>query len=72
MAEAFKNFANFKSTIRNTKLLCLKHDRFMFSEKSFSTKKLHLLNNRNNRHYSIITNFKGAMAKQYICNGCAT
>lgn len=47
-------------------------DRVMFSRNSFSTKKLQLLYDRDNEHYNVITNLKGAMAKQYISNGCDT
>jgi hypothetical protein len=41
----------------------------MFSGNSHSTKKLYLLYDRDNGHYDVITNLKGAMAKRYICNG---
>ena len=44
----------------------------MFSRNSLSAKKLYLLHNRDSRHYNVITNLKGAMAKKYICNSCDT
>jgi len=44
----------------------------MFSGYSRSTKKLHLLYDLENEQYNVITNLKGAMAKQYICSGCDT
>ena len=44
----------------------------MFREYSISAKKLHLLNDRDNEHYDVITNLKGTMAKRYVCNGCDT
>jgi hypothetical protein len=47
-------------------------DRVMFSGNSLSTKKLYLLYDRDNGHYDVITNLKGAMAKRYICNVCDT
>jgi len=50
----------------------LKPDRVMFSGKSRSAKKLHLLYDRDNEHYNLITNLKGANAKKNICNGCYT
>ena len=50
----------------------LNPDRVMCSGNSFSTKKLHLPYDRDNEHYNVITNLKGAMAKQYVCNGCDT
>jgi len=50
----------------------LKAGRFMFSGNSRSAKKLYLLNDRDHVHHNVITNHKGAMAKQYICTGCNT
>jgi len=44
----------------------LNPDRVMFGGNSRSAKKLHLLYDRDNEHYNLITNLKGAMAKQYI------
>ena len=44
----------------------------MFSGNSLSSMKLHLLYDRDNEHYNVITNIKDAMAKQYIRNGCDT
>jgi hypothetical protein len=42
----------------------------MFSGNSLTAKKLYLLYDRDSGHYNVITNFKGAMAKRYISNGC--
>ena len=72
--EALRNFGSFKTTFRTTKLLFdgLNLDRAMFSGNSHSAKKLHLLYDRDNQYYTVITNLKGAMAKKYICNGCDT
>jgi hypothetical protein len=42
----------------------------MFTGNSVSSKKLHLLYNKNTKHYTVITNIKTAMAKKYICNAC--
>jgi len=47
-------------------------DRIMFNGNSRSAKKLHLLYDRDNEHYNVITNLKGAMAKKYICKRCHT
>jgi len=44
----------------------------MFSGNSVSAKKLYLLYDEKNKHHNVITNFKAAMAKMYICNGCDT
>jgi len=44
----------------------------MFRENSPSAKKLHLLYDRDNEHYNVITNLNVGMAKRYICNGCDT
>jgi len=44
----------------------------MFSGNSRSDKKLHLLYDRENEHYNVITSLEGAMAKKFICNGCDT
>ena len=43
---------------------CLNPDGFMFSRNSFSTMKLNLLYDRDNKHYNIIKNIKGALLKQ--------
>jgi len=48
------------------------HDSATFGGNFLSTKKLHLPNDLDNEHYNVITNLKGAMAKQNICNGCDT
>ena len=50
----------------------LNADKVMISGNSRSAKKLHLVYNRDNEHCNVIINLKGAMAKQYICNGCDT
>jgi hypothetical protein len=72
-AEVLKNFARFKSIFRITKLFDgLRPDRVMYSGNSLSAKKLYVLYNPDSRHYIVITNLKGAMAKRYICNGCDT
>ena len=42
----------------------------MFSRNSLSTKKLHLIYDWDHRHYDVMTNLKGAVAKNYLCNGC--
>ena len=41
----------------------------MYSGNSLSAKNLHLLYDRDNDHYNVIIKLKGAMAKEYICNG---
>jgi len=71
-AEVFRNCCSFKTTLRTTKFDGLNTDRVMFSGNSRSTKKLHLPYDRYNEHYNLITNLKGVMAKQFICNGCDT
>ena len=50
----------------------LNRDRVMFSGYSISAKKLSLLHDSKSKHYNVITNLKGAMAKRDICNGCYT
>jgi len=50
----------------------LNPDRVMFSRNSRSATKLHVLYDRDNEHYNVITSLMGAMAKRYICNGCDT
>ena len=47
-------------------------DRVMFSGNSRSARKFYLLYDRDNEHYNVITSFKGAMAKRFICNRCDT
>ena len=47
-------------------------DRVMFSGNSVSSMKLYLLYDAKDKHYNVITNLKGAMAKKYIGNGCDT
>ena len=42
----------------------------MFIRNSRSAPKFHLLYDRINEHYNVISNLKDAMAKQYICEGC--
>jgi len=64
-AEAFKNFDSFKSTYRTTNFVfdSLNTEWVVFSGNLLSTKKSHLLYDRDNRHYNVITNIKGVMAK---------
>ena len=50
----------------------LNPDRVMFSGNSRSANKLHLLCHRDNDHYNVITNLKGAMGKRYISSECDT
>jgi len=50
----------------------LNPDRVMSSENSRSAKKLHLLHDRDNENYNVITNLQSARAKKFICNGCDT
>jgi len=50
----------------------LNPDRVVFSGNSRSGRTLHLLYDRDNEHYNVNTNLKGAMVKQYICNGYDT
>ena len=71
----FKELQQFQQYLSDYKIIVfdgLYPDRVMFSGNSLSTKKLYLLYDRNNEHYNVITNLKGAMAKRYICNGCDT
>jgi len=71
----FKELQQFQEYLSDYKIIVfdgLYPDRVMFSGNSLSTKKLYLLYDRNNEHYNVITNLKGAMAKRYICNGCNT
>jgi len=71
----FKELQQFQEYLSDYKIIVfdgLYPDRVMFSGNSLSTKKLYLLYDRNNEHYNVITNLKGAMAKRYICNGCDT
>ena len=71
----FKELQQFQEYLSDYKIIVfdgLNPDRVMFSGNSLSAKKLYLLYDRNNEHYNVITNLKGAMAKRYICNGCDT
>jgi len=61
-----KQFSDYKFNVFDG----LNPNSVMFSGKSFSVKKLHLIFDRENKHYIIITNLKGLMTKRYICNGC--
>jgi hypothetical protein len=73
MAETFKNVGSSKSTIRTTKLLCFKVSTpiaLCLAEIPFRQKKLHLIYDWDHRHYDVMTNLKGAVAKNYLCNGC--
>ena len=70
MAEVFKKFGSSGSSfgLQN----CLDPGRIMFEKILFRTKKLYLQYHRENEHYDVITNLKGALAKRYTCNGCGT
>ena len=71
----FEELQQFQQYLSDYKIIVfdgLYPDRVMFSGNSLSVKKLYLLYNRDSGHYNVITNLKGAMAKRYICNGCAT
>ena len=71
----FKELQQFQEYLSDYKIIVfdgLNPDRVMFSGNSLSAKKLYLLYDRDNDHYNVITNLKGAMAKRYICNGCDT
>jgi len=71
----FKELQQFQQYLSDYKIIVfggLYPDRVMFSRNSLSAKKLCLLYDRNNDHYNVIINLKGAMKKRYICNGCDT
>jgi hypothetical protein len=71
----FQELRHFQEHLSDQKIIMfdvLNSDRDTFSGNSLSTKKYHLLYDGDNRHYDVITNLKGAMAKRYICNGCDT
>jgi len=71
----FKELQQFQQYISDQKIIVfdgLYPDRVMFSGNSLSAKKLYLLYDRDNEHYNVVTNLKGAMAKRYIYNGCDT
>jgi len=42
----------------------------IFDGQSESEKRIYLLYNETTRHYRVITNITGAMAKHYVCVGC--
>jgi len=50
----------------------LNPDRDIYSGNSRSSKKFHLLYDRDNEHYNVITNLKRAVGTRVICNGCET
>src|SRR5215475_9875863 len=50
----------------------LSPDRLIFTGNSLLTKKLYLLYDSDSGHYDVITNIKGAMAKNYLCDACDT
>jgi len=69
----FEELRQFQDHISDCQIIVfdgLNPNRVMFSGNSRSAKKLHLLYDRANEHYNVITNLKGAMAKEYICTGC--
>jgi len=71
----FEELRQFEDHLSDYKIIVyggLNPGRVMFSGYSRSAKKLHLLYDRNNEHYNVITSLKGAMAKKYICSGCDT
>jgi len=49
---------------------CLGCDDIMYEAQVDSSKHLNLLYDDVERHYHVITNLTGAMAKRYICNAC--
>jgi hypothetical protein len=42
----------------------------MFDGQVNASTRINLLYDDVNRHYHVITNLTGAMAKRYVCNGC--
>ena len=71
----FDELQQFQEYLSDYKIIVydgLNPDRVMFSGNSVSSKKLYLLYDSDSKHYNVITNLKGAMAKKYICNGCDT
>jgi hypothetical protein len=71
----FRELEQFQQYLSDYKIIVfngLHRDRVMFSGNSLSAKKLYLQYDRDNGHYKVITNLKGAMAKRYICNACDT
>jgi len=71
----FEELRQFQDNLSDYQIIVLdglNPDRVMFSGNSISAKKLHLLYDRDNEHYNVITYLKGGMAKKFICNGCDT
>jgi len=69
--EGFQELRQFQDHLSDYLLIVfdgVKPDRLMFRGNSRSAKKLHLLCDRDNEHYNVITNMNCAMAKQYIFN----
>jgi len=70
---SFEELRQFKDQLTDYQIIVfdgLNTDMVMLSGYLLSAKELHLLYNRDNEHYNVITNLKGAMAKEYICSGC--
>ena len=42
----------------------------IFDGQNESEKRIYLLYDETTRHYHVITNLTGAMAKRYVCEGC--
>jgi len=71
----FEELRQYQGKISDYKIIVfddLNPHRVMFSGNLSSAKKLHLLYDRNNEHYNVITSLKGDMSKLYICSGCGT
>jgi hypothetical protein len=65
----FRELEQFQQYLSDYKIIVfdgLHYDTVMFSGNSLSTKKLYLLYDRDNGHYNVITNLKGAMAEVYM------
>ena len=63
----FEELEHFQEYLSDSKMVVfdgLNPDRVMFSENSFSDKKLFLLYNAGTRHYNVVTKLKAAMAKK--------
>ena len=74
-AGGFKELEQFQKYLSDYKIIVydgLSTDRVKLSGNSVSSKKVYLLYDEKDKHYNLITNLKGAMAKKYICNACDT
>jgi hypothetical protein len=63
----------FQEHFRDCKIVVydvLKCDSIMFEGQVESSKRLHLLYDYVTRHYHVITNLTGALAKRYVCKAC--